>query len=167
MNAPALGFAVAPALMNGLRLVAAASTDPSPTVAPATVSVAGTAASGSRTWRSARRDERRRCAGTRDVCGCDSSNRSSASAVTNPSTRRSPIMALASRTEAAEAAIKDARGIVDEKTKKSDVSMREIKKKIQELKTLKTEAHEDKDKSKAKILRRRISRLKKRTRRAA
>ena len=56
---------------------------------------------------------------------------------------------------------------VDEQKKKSDVSVREIKKKIQELKTLKAQAHEDKDKTKADILRRRISRLKKKTRRAA
>jgi hypothetical protein len=63
--------------------------------------------------------------------------------------------------------IKKARGIVDEKTKKSDVSVREIKKKIQALKGLKAEAHESKDRAKAGILRRRISRLKKKTRRAA
>jgi hypothetical protein len=63
--------------------------------------------------------------------------------------------------------IKEARGIVDEKTKKSDVSVREIKKKIQALKGLKAEAHESRDKSKAAILRRRISRLKKKTRRVA
>ena len=65
------------------------------------------------------------------------------------------------------AAIKKARGIEEETTKKSDVSVREIKKKIQELKALRAEASENKDKAKAKILRRRISRLKKKTRRAA
>jgi hypothetical protein len=65
------------------------------------------------------------------------------------------------------ASVKRARGIVDEKTKKSDISMREIKKKIQDLKVLKAQAHEGKDKAKVGILRRRISRLKKRTRRAA
>lgn len=63
--------------------------------------------------------------------------------------------------------IKEARGIKEEKTKKSDVSVREIKKKIQDLKGLKAEAHESKDKAKAGILRRRISRLKKMTRRVA
>jgi hypothetical protein len=63
--------------------------------------------------------------------------------------------------------IKQARGIVDEKTKKSDVSVREIKKKIQALKGLKAQALDSKDKAKAGILRRRISRLKKKTRRAA
>jgi len=65
------------------------------------------------------------------------------------------------------AAIKNARGIVDETVKESDVSVREIKKKIQGLKTLKKEARENKEGAKFKILRRRISRLKKRTRRAA
>ena len=65
------------------------------------------------------------------------------------------------------AGIKKARGIVDEKVKKSDVTMREIKKKIQQLKVLKAQAHESKDKARAGILRRRISRLKKKTRRAA
>ncbi len=65
------------------------------------------------------------------------------------------------------AAIKEARGIVDEKVKKSNVSVREIKKKIQKLKVLKAEAHESKDKARADILRRRMSRLKKKTRRAA
>lgn len=64
-------------------------------------------------------------------------------------------------------AIKKARGIVDVKTGKSDVSIREMKKKIQVLKTQKSKAYEDQDKAGAKILRRRISRLKKKTRRAA
>jgi|LGVF01.1.fsa_nt_gb hypothetical protein len=65
------------------------------------------------------------------------------------------------------AAIKKIRGIVEDKAKKSDVSVRETKKKIHGLKLLKTEAHESKDKAKADLLRRRISRLKKKTRRAA
>ena len=65
------------------------------------------------------------------------------------------------------AAIKKARGIVDEVTRKSDVSVREIKKKIRDLKALKAQAGENKDKAQAKIVRRRISRLKKKTRRAA
>jgi len=64
------------------------------------------------------------------------------------------------------ATIKKARGIVDVK-EKSDVSVREIKNKIQALKAEKAEAHEKKDKARIKILRRRISRLKKKTRRAA
>ncbi|MDY6838969.1 MAG: transcription termination factor Rho [Thermodesulfobacteriota bacterium] len=66
------------------------------------------------------------------------------------------------------AGIKKARGIVDEKKrKKSDVSMREIKKKIQDLKAQKGQALESHDKAQANMLRRRISRLKKKTRRAA
>jgi hypothetical protein len=64
-------------------------------------------------------------------------------------------------------AIKEARGIVDDKAKKSGVSTRQIKKKIQELRVLKAQASENKDKAEAKTLRRRISRLKKKTRRVA
>lgn len=64
------------------------------------------------------------------------------------------------------AAIKKVRGVADGK-EKSDVSIREIKKKIQALKAQKVEAYENKDKARTKILRRRISRLKKKTRRAA
>jgi hypothetical protein len=65
------------------------------------------------------------------------------------------------------ATVKKERGIEDVKVKKSDVSVREIKEKIHALKTAKAEAHENRDKARAKILRRRISRLKKKTRRAA
>ena len=65
------------------------------------------------------------------------------------------------------AAIKKARGIVVVKSERSDVSVREIKKKIQALKAQKAEAYEKKDKVRAKILRQRVSRLKKKTRRAA
>ena len=66
------------------------------------------------------------------------------------------------------ATVKKERGIVDdEKKKKTDVSVRDIKKQIQSLKVLKAEAHDQKDKAKTKTLRRRISRLKKKTRRAA
>ena len=65
------------------------------------------------------------------------------------------------------AAIKEARGIEDvKKAGTSDVSVREIKKTILALKVEKDEAHEKQDKERAKILRRRISRLKKKTRRA-
>jgi len=63
-------------------------------------------------------------------------------------------------------AIKEARGIVDDR-KKSNVSMREIKKAIRELKALREEAKVQQDKNKVQVLRRRISRLKKKTRRAA
>ncbi|MBW1896125.1 MAG: transcription termination factor Rho [Deltaproteobacteria bacterium] len=66
------------------------------------------------------------------------------------------------------AAIKKARGIEDEKkARKSDVSVRAVKKTILGLKVEKDEAHEKGDKVRAKIVRRRISRLKKKTRRAA
>ncbi len=65
------------------------------------------------------------------------------------------------------AAVKKARGIVDEQVKKSDVSTRQIKEKIRELKAQQAQAHESKDQARVKILRRRISRLKKKTRRAA
>ena len=65
------------------------------------------------------------------------------------------------------ATIKQERGMVDEEKKKTDVSVRDIKKKIQALKVQKAEAHEQGDKPKATVLRRRISRLKKKTRRAA
>ena len=65
------------------------------------------------------------------------------------------------------AAIKKERGLADEKVKKSDVSVRQIKEKIQTLKAEKAEAHKNEDRTKVKILRRRISRLKKKTRRAA
>ena len=65
------------------------------------------------------------------------------------------------------AAIKKAQGIVDVKTGKSDVSIREIKTKIRALKTQKADAYENNDKAKAKILRRQVSRLKKKTRKAA
>jgi hypothetical protein len=65
------------------------------------------------------------------------------------------------------AAIKEARGIVDDQKKKSKVSMREIKKTIRELKAMREEAKAQDDKNKVQVLRRRISRLKKKTRRAA
>ena len=63
--------------------------------------------------------------------------------------------------------IKKERGIADEEKKKTDVSVRDIKKKIQALKVQKSEAHEKGDKARTTVLRRRISRLKKKTRRAA
>ena len=65
-------------------------------------------------------------------------------------------------------AIKEARGIVDAVAKKhSDISVRDVKKKIQELKARKAEANANKNKAEAKTLRRRINRLKKKTRKAA
>ena len=65
------------------------------------------------------------------------------------------------------AAIKQVRGIIEDATKASDVFVRESKKKIKELKGEKREALKAKDAYRVRILRRRISRLKKKTRRAA
>lgn len=64
-------------------------------------------------------------------------------------------------------AIKKARGIEEEVVKKSDASVREIKKQIKELKQKRAAAIDANDKKLAKVMRRRISRLKKKTRRAA
>ena len=64
-------------------------------------------------------------------------------------------------------AIKQARGIKEEPGKKMDSSVREIKKKIKELKLARETALKSDDKKNAKIYRRRISRLKKKTRKAA
>ena len=64
-------------------------------------------------------------------------------------------------------AIKKARGIEEEVTKKSDATVREIKKQIKELKLKHAAAIEADDKKMATVMRRRISRLKKKTRRAA
>ena len=64
--------------------------------------------------------------------------------------------------------IKKARGIEDEvPSKKTDSTVRDIKKKINALKLEQEKAAEADDKKKAAIYRRRISRLKKKTRRAA
>lgn len=63
--------------------------------------------------------------------------------------------------------IKEAKGIKDEPVKKADASTRELKLKIKALKAERQAALEAKDKKKATIFRRRISRLKKKTRRAA
>jgi len=64
-------------------------------------------------------------------------------------------------------AIKKARGIVDEKKKTTSVDVRAIKAKIKELKAKREEARAAGDKRMVDILRRKISRLKKKTRRAA
>ena len=64
-------------------------------------------------------------------------------------------------------AIKEAKSIEDKPEKKKSYSVQEIKKKIRELKTERKVALEAKDKKMATIYKRRISRLKKRTRRAA
>ena len=64
-------------------------------------------------------------------------------------------------------AIKKARGIAEDAPKKSDASVREIKQKISSLKTQHQSARETKDKKMSVIFRRRISRLKKKARKAA
>jgi thymidylate synthase len=64
-------------------------------------------------------------------------------------------------------AIKKARGIKDDPGKKGDQSMRQLKEKISELRERKMEAREKKDKKGIDQLRRRINRLKKKTRKAA
>jgi hypothetical protein len=63
--------------------------------------------------------------------------------------------------------IKKAKGIKDEPLKKADASIADLKQKIKALKVQRREALEVKDKKKATIFKRRISRLKKKTRRAA
>jgi len=63
--------------------------------------------------------------------------------------------------------IKEARGIVDASGKKTDSAVRDIKKKISVLRLKQEKAVKADDKKKATIYRRRISRLKKKTRRAA
>lgn len=63
--------------------------------------------------------------------------------------------------------IKKDRGIEEIPLKKGDSTMREIKQKINDLKTKRKEARDVNDSKKVSQLRRRISRLKKKTRRAA
>jgi hypothetical protein len=65
------------------------------------------------------------------------------------------------------AAIKDLKGIVTEKTRKIAVDVRSIKSKIQELQARKDQAKVNGNGKLVDALRRRISNLKKRTRRAA
>jgi hypothetical protein len=65
------------------------------------------------------------------------------------------------------AAVKKAKGIVDEKKRQTSVDVRSIKLKIRELRSQKEVLKETGDKKKMKILRRRINRLKKKTRRVA
>lgn len=63
--------------------------------------------------------------------------------------------------------IKKVKGIVEEPLKKADASIAQLKQKIRALKIERQTALEAKDKKKATIFRRRISKLKKMTRRAA
>jgi len=65
------------------------------------------------------------------------------------------------------AAIKKSKGIIEKPVKKTDASLGEIKKKIKAVKTQRLTAIETKDKKMAKIYKRRISRLKKKSRRTA
>ena len=64
-------------------------------------------------------------------------------------------------------AIKKARGITEDLTKKTDSSVREIKRKVKALKADREAALNDNDHKMAKIYRRRLTKLKKKTRRAA
>jgi len=64
-------------------------------------------------------------------------------------------------------AIKKARGITEDLTKKTDSSVREIKKKVKALKADREAALNNNDNKMAKIYRRRLTKLKKKTRRAA
>jgi protein-arginine kinase activator protein McsA len=63
--------------------------------------------------------------------------------------------------------IKKARGITEDLAKKTDSSVREIKKKIKTLKAEREATIKSDDRKMAKIYRRRITKLKKKTRRAA
>ena len=64
-------------------------------------------------------------------------------------------------------AIKRSKGIVDEPVKKADATIGEIKKKIKSIKSQRQAALEAKDKKMATVYKRRISRLKKKSRKAA
>ena len=65
------------------------------------------------------------------------------------------------------AAVKEARGISDSGAKKADTTVRDAKKKIRSLKTKREQALEGDDRKMAAVYRRRISRMKKKTRGAA
>ncbi len=65
------------------------------------------------------------------------------------------------------AAVKDVKGIKDEPVKKTDASVSGVKKKIKAFKAQRQAALEAKDSKMATIYKRRISRLKKKSRRAA
>ena len=64
-------------------------------------------------------------------------------------------------------AIKETKGIKEVPVKKADATVGEIKKKIKSIKMQRQTAIENKDKKMAKIYKRRISRLKKKTRKVA
>jgi hypothetical protein len=65
------------------------------------------------------------------------------------------------------AAIKEAKGIVDKVVKKASKEKKELKQQIRDLKAQREAAIEAKDKKLATVTRRRISRLKKKTRKVA
>jgi len=65
------------------------------------------------------------------------------------------------------AAVKEVKGIVDEKTKKAAVDIRSLKAKVKELRTRQEQAKADGNRKLIDALRRKISNLKKKTRRAA
>jgi cysteinyl-tRNA synthetase len=65
------------------------------------------------------------------------------------------------------AAVKEAKGIVDEVTKKKTVDVRALKQQINQLREKRDQAKEEGNRKLADSLRRRISRLKKQTRHAA
>jgi hypothetical protein len=64
------------------------------------------------------------------------------------------------------AAIKEAQGVEDEKKRDKSMDVRSIKKKIRELRSQKEAMREAGEKDKVQILRKKINRLKKKTRRA-
>ncbi len=64
------------------------------------------------------------------------------------------------------AAIKKSKGMVDDSPKKADSSLRELKKKVREFKKKQTTALEAKDAKMTNIYRKKVSRLKKKTRRS-
>lgn len=64
-------------------------------------------------------------------------------------------------------AIKAHRGVVEKKAQKGNRSVREIKKQIRALKAKKVAVAQEKNRKQAEILRRKLSRLKKKTRRVA
>ena len=65
------------------------------------------------------------------------------------------------------AAIKDAKGIKEEKTRKTAVDIRAVKAKMKELRVKKEQAKAESNSKRVDALRRKISNLKKKTRRAA
>lgn len=63
--------------------------------------------------------------------------------------------------------LRTSKGIIDDAVRKTDASLRSIKRKIRSIKAQRAEALEARDRKLADICRRRVARLKKKTRRAA